>query len=237
MSWKRFSFLGWMSLGAIASAVGFASVLQQARVERQGLETRVAALEQTLVRNEDEKTHLATQANQRVEEAAQALFSAQQTVEQMRHGQELLAKALPLTRPSGRNYANWVDTFSLPLGISLRLPPGTKTYADDRGLIAMRPNQPTSTLPWLSISAYDTNQASLLQSSIHNSEEVSYLVAGNLVTGIRGDHDGQTGGHTYVLQIVSPQSGQASHLIWAQTQSDITEVRIQDTIASLALRS
>lgn len=237
MSWQRFSFLGWMSLGALAAALGFAVVLQQARIERQGLEIRVAQLEQTVVRNEDEKAHLASQANERVEEAARALSHAQQTVEQIRHDQQLLAEALPLTRPTGRAYATWVDAFSLPLGVSLRLPPGTKTYADERGLIAMRANQATSTLPWLSISPYDANQTSLLQSSIHDSESVSYLVAGNLVTGVRGKRDGQAGGYTYVLQVVSPQSGQASHLIWAQTQSDITEARIQDTLASLALRS
>jgi hypothetical protein len=77
-----------------------------------------------------------------------------------------------------------------------------------------------------------------LEDTLANPEPVSYLVAGNLVTGIRGQREGQSGSsYTYVLQVVSPEGGNSTHLIWAQTEREITELRIRDTLASLALRS
>ncbi len=237
MRLKQLTFLGWMSLGALAAAVGFGLVLQRAREERVALEDRISRLELSVAHHEDEKARLADQANRQVEAATKELTQAREAVARMKRDQAALAEALPLTRPTGRNYALWVEAFSLPLGISLRLPPGTRTYADERGLIAMRANQATSSLPWLSISPYYAEQASRLESSLRSPEAVSYLVAGNLVTGLRGQRDGQTGGHTYVLQVVSPQTGDVTHLIWAQTESEITDVRIRDTLASLDLRS
>jgi hypothetical protein len=235
---KSFAFLGWMSLGSLAAAIGFGSVLQDARLERQALETRVSGLEQSLAQHEDEKARLADRANQQVAAATKELVAARQTVERMKRDQLLLAEAMPLARPTGKAYSSWVEAFSLPLGISLRLPPGTKTYADDRGLVAMRASQATSSLPWLSISPYTAEQARRLEDTLANPEPVSYLVAGNLVTGIRGQREGQSGSsYTYVLQVVSPEGGNSTHLIWAQTEREITELRIRDTLASLALRS
>ena len=235
---KSFAFLGWMSLGSLAAAIGFGSVLQDARLERQALETRVSGLEQSLAQHEDEKARLADRANQQVAAATKELVAARQTVERMKRDQLLLAEAMPLARPTGKAYSSWVEAFSLPLGISLRLPPGTKTYADDRGLVAMRASQATSSLPWLSISPYTAEQARRLEDTLANPEPVSYLVAGNLVTGIRGQRDGQSGSsYTYVLQVVSPEGGNSTHRIWAQTEREITELRIRDTLASLALRS
>lgn len=238
MHGKIFAFLGWMSLGAMAAAVGFGTVLKDARTERQFLENRVSSLEQIIAKNEDEKNRLADRANQQVEAANRELVVARETVERMKRDQLLLAEAMPLTRPTGRAYAAWVESFSLPLGISLRLPPGTKTYADERGFVAMRASQATSSLPWLSISPYNADQARRLEDTLTNPEPVSYLVAGNLVTGIRGRRAEQpSSGYTYVLQVVSPQSRASTHLIWAQTEREITELRIRDTLASLALRS
>ena len=102
----------------------------------------------------------------------------------------------------------------------------------------MRASQATSSLPWLSISPYNNEQAQRLESTLQNPEPVSYLVAGNLVTGIRGRRPEQSeNGYTYVLQVVSPQNSESTHLIWAQTEREITELRIRDTLASLALRS
>lgn len=238
MHGKSFAFIGWMSLGAVAAAVGFGTVLHDARQERQALEQRVSGLEQVLAQHEDEKTRLADRANQQVEAANKELAAARNAVERVKRDQILLAQAMPLTRPTGRAYSSWVEAFSLPLGISLRLPPGTKTYADERGFVAMRASQATSSLPWLSISPYTPDQARRLEDALTNPEPVSYLVAGNLVTGIRGQREGQsTSSYTYVLQVVSPQDGASTHLIWAQTEREITELRIRDTLASLALRS
>ncbi len=238
MRLKQARFLGWMVFGALASGLGCAIVLGDARDERQELEGRVIALERTLATYEDEKSRLADRANKQVEQATQELTKARETVERMKRDQLLLAQAMPLTRPTGRAYTTWVEAFSLPLGISLRLPPGTKTYADERGFVAMRAAQATSSLPWLSISPYQAEQAARLENVLRQPEPVSYLVAGNLVTGIRGQREDQPRGtFTYVLQIVSPQNGQSSHLIWAQTEREITELRLRDTLASLALRS
>lgn len=238
MSGKSFAFLGWMSLGAIAAAVGFGTVLRDARVERQVLENRVMSMEQLLAQHEDERLRLADRANKQVEAANKELVAAREAVERMKRDQLLLAEAMPLTRPTGRAYSSWVEAFSLPLGISLRLPPGSKTYADERGFVAMRASQATSSLPWLSISPYSADQARRLEDTLSNPEPVSYLVAGNLVTGIRGQREGQNASSfTYVLQVVSPEDGDSTHLIWAQTEREITELRLRDTLASLALRS
>ena len=226
-----------MALGAAASAFGFMAVVQEAKSERVGLQSRIAALEESIAQHETEKAQLANHANQAVEAASNQLAQAQQTVEQLKKDQVLLAQALPLTKPTGRNYVSWADAFSLPLGISLRLPPGTKTYTDERGFVALRASQATSSLPWLSISPYNPDQDLNLQNTIKNSEPVSYLVAGNLVTGIRGQRDGQSSGYTYVLRVSSPQSGASTYLIWAQTVPEISPNRIQDTLASLTFRS
>lgn len=237
MRWKSLSFLGWMSLGAVAAACGFMTVLQQAKNERFVLENRISSLEQTLAQHEDEKNRLADSANRQVQAASAQVTQAQQAIARMKQDQVLLAQALPLSRPTGKSYNAWAEAFSIPLGISLRLPPGTRTYTDDRGLVALRASQATSSLPWLSISPYNADQEGRLEDAIQNAEPVSYLVAGNLVTGIRGKRDGQTNGFTYVLQVVAPQSGTPSHLIWAQTAPEITDTRIQDTLASLTFRT
>lgn len=237
MHWKSFTFIGWMSFGAFAAACGFSTVLQQAKNERVTLENRISILERTIAQHEDEKNRLADLANREVKSASTELAQAKQAVEQLKKDQLLLAQALPLTRPTGKGYASWVEAFSLPLGISLRLPPGTKPYSDERGFAALRNTQSTSSLPWLSISPYDGGQSAKLEGTILNPESVSYIVAGNLVTGIRGQRDGQTGGYTYVLQVTSPQNTAATYLIWAQTAPGITETRIQDTLASLTFRT
>lgn len=238
MSLRRFAFLGWMSLGAIAATIGFLTALEQAKTEQARLQGRLHLLEQTVAQHEDEKNRLADRANQQMEAATKELQAAREAVARMKQDQLLLAQAMPLTRPTGKAYTTWVEAFSLPLGISLRLPPGTKTYADERGFVAMRPNQTTSSLPWLSISPYTATQADALENTLRQPQAVSYLVAGNLVTGIRGQREGQPdGAYTYVLQVISPQDGQATHLIWAQTERDITDTRIRDTLASLSLRS
>lgn len=237
MRMKQFTFLGWMTFGAFAAACGFATVLQQAKNERVVLEDRISSLERTVAQNEDEKNRLADRATRQIETASTELAQAQQAFEQVKKDQLLLAQALPLTRPTGKSYASWTEAFSLPLGISLRLPPGTKTYTDERGFVALPTAQATSSLPWLSISPFSLEQAARLEGTIQGPEAVSYLVAGNLVTGVRGLRDGQTNGYTYVLQVTSPLSNAATYLIWAQTTQGITEARIQDTLATLTFRT
>ena len=237
MRLKQAGFLGWIVFGACASAVGCAFVLAIARNERQALEGHIHVLEQTIATHEDEKNRLADRANRQAEQVTSELTKARATVEQMKRDQLTLAQAMPLTRPTGKAYSTWVEAYSLPLGVSLRLPPGSKTYADERGFVAMRATQSTSSLPWLSISPYQLEQAEKLEALLRHPEPVSYLVAGNLVTGIRGQREDQSyGAYTYVLQIVSPQTSKSTHLIWAQTEREITDLRIRDTLASLSLR-
>lgn len=234
---QSFSFLGWMSFGALAAAFGFMSVLHQAKLERISLEARVTSLQQTVAKNDIEKEQLADQANQQVEAANKLANDAKAAVDKIKQDQALLARAVPLTAPTGRAYAAWTEALSLPLGISVRIPPGSTSYTDERGLIASRVNQATSTLPWLSVSTYSEPQERSLASAIENPETVAYLVSGNLLTGVRGKRAGQTSGYTYVLQIISPETGSPSHLVWAQTQGDITDARLRDSFASLSFRS
>lgn len=234
---QSFSFLGWMSFGALAAACGFMSVLHQAKAERTDLETRVHALEQQVSRHEIEKEQLADRANAQVEAAAAQAKEAEDAVARIKRDQELLAKATPLTQPTGRAYNAWTESLSLPLGISVRLPPGTRTYSDDRGLVALRPNQATSSLPWLSISPYSTAQEANLEAMLEEQEPVAYLVGGNVLAGVRGKRADQASGYTYVLQIIAPKTGAVSHLVWAQTQAEITDARLRDAFATLSFRS
>lgn len=234
---SSFSFLAWMGLGALMCTIGFQWTFSQAKQDRASLLGQVAKLEEERDHWQLEHEQLADRVNQRVEAAAEQIKAAQARVDSLEKEQLLLAQALPLTRPTGRSYTSWVEAFSLPLGISLRLPPGTKTYADERGFIAMRSNATSSSLPWLSVSPYTEGQENYLAGTLRDTTPVSYLIAGNLVTGVRGRREGQTSGYTYVLRVTSPSSEQASHLIWAQTEKEITENRLQDTLATLALRS
>jgi hypothetical protein len=237
MKWGHFAFLGWISLGAVAAGAGFSLVIQEAKQERLALQNQIASLKQQVTVYETEQDRVLDHAQQQAEAAAQVVARAQQTVEEARAQQLTLAQAQPLTAPTGRWYTTWEEALSLPLGVSLRVPPGTRTYADDRGLVAMHANQATSTLPWLSISTYHADQEQVLKNTLTGTEDVSYLISGNLVSGVRGKRNDQSTGYTYVLRVVSPQTNQPTHLIWAQTEREITENRIRETLATLALRS
>ena len=73
-----------------------------------------------------------------------------------------------------------------------------------------------------------------LAADLTNTEAVSYTINGTLAGGIRGRNPSGSS-IAYILRVGS--DGAPSHLIWAQTNDQITDSRVIDTLATLAFRS
>ena len=225
--------LGLVLLGAVASSVSVGYFLHKANADREYLSTRMHALEEEVGQTKADSEKLAADANAKVDTAAQEVARVQKELQSAEEERQAITKAIPLVKPDARTLKTWTEAFSIPLGISIRIPPGTAVAEYENRLqssIARNPSQ-----IWLSITAYDGAEEIVQNQKLTDTEAVGYLVAGNLLQGIRG-RDPSSAGYAYVLHLTVDHKPAA--LIWVREYgSIITNQKILDTLSTLSLRS
>lgn len=205
-------------LGAIAVGVGMGIFLHKANTDRQRLE-KVAIEAQGKSKEAQNRSQQAIQeANAKLKAANDEVAKAQATLKAIEEERGLLAKAEALDEPKAETLKGWSEAISLPLGVSLRVPPKNSIGENSDAALSIAAEQKSGsasmTLPelrWLQISPYSERLESELVGAMASTTPVMFAVHGRLLKGTRGQS--QTG-DSYVLKVSS--LGETTHLIWAR---------------------
>jgi hypothetical protein len=201
-------------LGAAATALGMGIFLKLANDDRARLANDLNRAHAEAAAALSDKQKIADEANQKVSAANGEVTKAQNVMKALEEEQRLLADAKQLQKPPARDTRTWQTTVSLPLGISVLLPPKTEVEMNDaQGLTAVKPSASSSTIPdlrWLSITPYNAETAAELSDSLATSTDVAYLIDGRLLTGKTGKLAGD--GNVAIFQV--RQAASSTHLIW-----------------------
>ena len=201
-------------LGAIATAAGMGVFLKLANDDRARLGAEIETARAEASEALRDKERIAQEANQKVQSANDEVANAQRILQQLEEEQRLLVDAKQLSKPSARELRGWQSTFSLPLGLSLFLPPRTSVETNDaQGLIAITQAIATSTgadARWLSVTRYDERRDQELEQSFTTSTPYAYLVNGRLVIGRIGTMVDQGSLALFRVQ----RAATSTHLLW-----------------------
>lgn len=201
-------------LGALATAIGMGVFLKLANEDRARLAGQINQAQQEAAQALKDKERIANEANQKVEAANDEVAKAQRVLQALEEEQLLLTRAVQLLKPPARDIRTWQQVVSFPLGVSLLLPPRTRTETNDNfSLTAIKDGVSTSTgadARWLSVTRYDAAREQELTAALSTSTVRSYLVNGRLLTGSVGALNGN--GSLAVFRV--RQTATSTHLLW-----------------------
>lgn len=227
-------------LGALAVGIGMGVFLHKANTDRQRLEQLAMEAQGKSKEAQDKSQQAIQEANAKLRAANDEVAKAQATLKAIEDERILLAKAVTLDEPKADILRSWSEVISLPLGLSLRIPPkNTIGENDDSALsVAAEPKvtasgMPASDLRWLQVTPYDQRLESELVGAMASTTPVMYAVHGRLLKGVRGLT--QTG-ETYVLKVSS--LGQETHLIWGRELGRTTREKfLLQVLATLTFKN
>jgi len=225
---KPVTIIGWILLGAGASSLGIGYFLHAANADRGRLAEKIVETQSQLEQIQKEQADFHTEANKKLQDASQQVTQMQEALARYQKEQALMATATQLTKPDPWTLRTWQSTFSIPLGVSLRVPPGNIAVPMDQSL-ALENNG----VPWLNLETYSTSGEDLYLTDLLSPETVTYLSNGRVLTGHRGKIT-SSHGTVYVMRVDLPNS---SLLIWAKTGGNVTDKLILQALATLDLRS
>lgn len=211
---KSWSILGWILVGALATAIGTGYFLFQANTDRARL---AAATEQARRQSEElaeASRKLADEANQKLDTASSEIRNAQELIRKYNEERDLLAKADPLIKT--RLSTNWKEWINLPLGFGIRLPPGNANAG----------NEQYFDFGWLRMEPYNPGRESLWRSQATTTGDIVYFVDGRLLIGTRGSE--------WILRDVS--GGSSTVLIWAKPIGAAAEKNFLEALSTLTFR-
>ncbi len=212
---KSWSIIGWILLGALATAIGTGYFLFQANTDR----TRLYEATEQAKKQSEELTaaskKLADEANNKLHSASDEIKTTQELIRKYDEEHDLLAKAEPLLKT--HTSTNWKEWINIPLGFSIRLPAtSASSTQNDSALDA----------GWLRIQPYNALQESAWQTNTSSTSEVTYFVDGHLLIGKRGSE-----------WMLRDQSGASSTLlIWAKPNSKQEENNLIEALSTLTFR-
>ncbi len=215
---KRFAaiFLS-ILLGAAVVAIGMGIFLYKANVDRKQLAEIATAANDQARQSAAERERAIHEANNELDTAKSEIAKAQATVAALKEEREALSRATVLTTPTSKTLRGWMEIVSLPLKMTLSLPPKSIiTENTDTRLIAYFETK--SAIPpssELLITPYSTEQEQFLLKTIENSTPVSYAVNGHLLQGVQGKYfEGTTttlvtiqlyNQKTHIIRIATPR--------------------------------
>ncbi len=226
----------WILVGAVASGLGVGYALHQSNADRARLMQEARQARAQADAAHALQVRVAEEANQKLTTAANEIAKAQQTIQQLEEERTLIAQAEVLKKPGLATLKHWSAAISLPLGLSIQLPPLTTGAPNEATLIAttISPTFPkVLEQQWLSIAPYQASLEQEISSQLKDTTAITYAVQGRLLRGVRGHH-ADTPEMLYLLRV--QQFASSTHLIWAKAAHPITEQTILDTLATLSFR-
>lgn len=232
---RSLAVLVWILVGAIASGAGMSFALHRSNEDRVRL-TRLA--EEANARAASlEKTSSELSASMRL--ATEEVGHIQSELQHLRGWQTELKDATPLIPLRAAQTKGWSEFASVPLGVSIRIPPGMQANTSDDGVfLKTLANQRGRSIEeqWLGLSRYtrERQQDIYAHSHIADSGPVRYTLGNRLLTGIAGKLGDTPDQKLYLLSI--QENATSTYLLWAKTVDGVSERTILDTLATLSFR-
>jgi hypothetical protein len=223
-------------LGAIAVGIGMGVFLHKANSDRQRLEQLALEAQSKSQQAQDQSQRAVLEANAKLKAANDEVVRAQATLKAIEEERSLLEKAEFLAEPKPETLKGWSEAISLPLKVSVRIPPKNEIEENsDQALVVSSlgdGGQAAVGQRWLQITAYDTRLESELVGAMASTTPIMFNLRGRLLKGTRGT---TASGETYVLRATS--LGQDSHLIWIREPSKSTrEKYLLQILATLSFK-
>lgn len=220
----------WILLGAIASGSSIGYALHAANLDRRYLAEQTQRARAWSERAQTESQHLAEEANQKVSDANAEVERAQETINALLNERDLLRRATILPKPSPTRLRGWSAYASLPLGITVSLPPQSIPHETETGLIVTEQARTGTDVQWMTVLPFDSSRKEELEKRLADSESASFAVQGYVLTGIHGTLiDEHASG--FVLTLMNAPSSTA--LLWARTTPTINEQTVLDVLATI----
>ncbi len=231
---RSFVIFIWILIGALASGLGMSLALHRANEDRIRL-TRLlgeARVEASTLLKEDLTTsdHLRSLSTE--------LTRSQAELDRLRRWQTRLKEATPLLPPHPSQTKGWSEFASVPLGVSIRIPPGMQANTSDDGVFirTFLHQQGAVEEQWLGISRYTLERAQDIyghSQMVAETGSITHLLGNRLLQGTRGSL-GVMGQKLYLFSV--EDNATPTYLIWAKTVDGVDERTILDTLATLSFR-
>lgn len=234
MTSRSWEVLVWICIGALASGLSMGWVLHRANADRGALLSNLKAIN-THVQSLEK---LNQALGDSMKDTAQELGRIQSELDHLKSWQSVLKNATPLIPPAPSRLKGWAEFASVPMGVSIRVPVGSKAQTNDDGLfLRTQPKAGSSGVEeqWLVLVKYRPELETDFYKNTHtqSSEPVSYSLDNRLLDGMRGTFsDNSDTSHILTVQ----ENASSTYLIWAKTVPGISERTILDTIATLSFR-
>lgn len=231
---RSFAVLIWILIGAIASGIGMSFALHRSNQDRMRLartleevSTRVASFEK-----------LDREVNQDNRSLAEELGRTQSELDRLRSWQTQLKNAIPLIPPRPAQTKGWGEFASVPLGVSIRIPPSMQANTSDDGVFLKTHTYQHGLAieeQWLGLSRYtrEREQDIYAHGNIKDPSPVTYTLGNRLLTGTAGVIS-DANQKLYLLSI--QENATSTYLVWAKTVDGVSERTILDTLATLSFR-
>lgn len=232
---RSFNILVCVLLGALAGGAGFGIALHQANQDRARLAQQV---EQYQAQAEEALTttkKLADEANLKVNLASNEISKAQDLLKKYEEERLLMAQAISLKPSSADKIRSWQDVISLPLGVSLKIPALSSLMQTDKSLQAYIPvGGFTNGIRWLSILPFEQKSFDDLRLRLLDPTAAIFYTNGQLLSGWRGRLADDNDANHYLLTDFRLTS--STKIIWARSNSKVSEATILDTLATLSFK-
>ncbi len=225
---RTLKVIGLIAIGAAATGLSTGYFLFAANRDRVELAQKITAAEQHVQDLERQSELLADDAEDRIKEAQEEVKKAQALVVALQQEQQLFKQATVLSPVKATQ--TWKELLSLPLGITVRIPPNA-TEGQTTELITAKVGDRFDS--WLQIERY--NESRLTAMKPQNVSSTSDYLA--------SVHDALLIGERYVMPDRSIQyalrlqkNASSTHVIFLNTQSGITDKQILETLSTIKAR-
>jgi hypothetical protein len=220
---------GYILIGAAAAGIGTGFFLIEANQDRAMLVQQKQDAERQAAELLAASNRLAEEANQKIQEAGDEVMKTRERLRKLEEEQAMIRRAAPLARSSRTQY--WEEILHLPLGFTVRVPRTAVEISHVTSSLVV--GKQGGAEPWTELRAWDEKSEADFGVRLQNTEELYYLVSGQLVAGKKGSaSDGEEG---YLFRVQS--GGTSTLLIWAKESTGFGEREIIDMISSLTFRS
>lgn len=225
---RTLKVIGLIAIGATATGIGTGYFLYAANRDRIDLVQKIALAEQHVRELERQSEIIADDAQDQIKQANAEVKKAQELVIALQQEQQLFKQATPLV--TSKSAQSWKEILSLPLGISVRIPP-TTTEDQTTTIITAKVNDRFDN--WLQIEPYTTDRLNLMKPQ-NASTTTDYLASAHDALFIGQRYAMPDRSIQYVLRL--QKNASSTHLIILNTQSGMNEKQLLDTLSTIKAR-
>ncbi len=223
---RSLAIVSWILVGAIASGLSIGFFLHKSNADR-------THLLQQLMDAQKETARIKMESAQAIREASSTTAAALAKVDaynkQTQAYEELLKQTILPAKPDARTVQSWSTAYSIPLGVSLRVPPDNAILPNNEHARLQIAN--ANGLNWLYLEAFDPSTVE--QPIFSNPETVAFLVDGQLLFGTKGVNIHEPYPFGYRLRPAT----NPSFVITLFAAPGMSERRLQEILSTITLRS